>query len=201
MANNVDALYIFLLVVSALMSVLIFTMVVFFAVRYRKQAGVRAEQIDGSHALEITWSVIPFCVFMVFFVWGAALYFKERRPPQNSAEVYTVAKQWMWKFEHMEGQREINELHVPIGRDVKMIMTSQDVIHSFYVPAFRIKQDVLPGRYTVAVVPSHQGRNLSPVLRGVLRNDALGHGRLSGGNGAEGLSKLGWVAAAISRWR
>ena len=150
MANNVDALYIFLLVVSALMTVSIFTMVLFFAVRYRKRPGQRAEQIDGSHALEITWSIIPFCVFMVFFAWGALLYFKERKPPRDSAEVYTVAKQWMWKFEHMEGQREINELHVPIGRDVKMIMTSQDVIHSFYVPAFRIKQDVLPGRYTVA---------------------------------------------------
>jgi len=150
MANNVDALYIFLLTVSGLMVVLIFTMVIFFAIRYRRQPGKRAEQIDGSHALEITWSVIPFCVFMVFFGWGALLYFKERTPPQNSAEVYTVAKQWMWKFEHMEGQREVNELHVPVGRDVKMIMTSQDVIHSFYVPAFRIKQDVLPGRYTVA---------------------------------------------------
>src|SRR5215475_11395023 len=149
-ANNVDALFIFLVVVSALMSALIFTMVIYFAVRYRKQAGRHAEQTDGSHALEITWSVIPFCVFMVFFAWGAVIYFRERTPPPNSAEVYTVAKQWMWKFEHMEGQREINELHVPVGRDVKMIMTSQDVIHSFYVPAFRIKQDVLPGRYTVA---------------------------------------------------
>jgi len=85
----------------------------------------------------------------VFFAWGAVIYFRQRTPPQDSAEVYTVAKQWMWKFEHMEGQREINELHVPVGRDVKMIMTSQDVIHSFFVPAFRIKQDVLPGRYTV----------------------------------------------------
>ena len=150
MANSVDALYIFLLIVSGLMIGSIFTMVVFFAVRYRRQAGRPAEQIDGSHALEITWSVIPFFVFMSFFIWGAAIYFKERTPPGNSAEVYTVAKQWMWKFEHMEGQREINELHVPVGRDVKMIMTSQDVIHSFYVPAFRIKQDVLPGRYTVA---------------------------------------------------
>jgi cytochrome c oxidase subunit 2 len=98
--------------------------------------------------LELTWSIIPFGVMMIFFVWGALIYFREHTPPQNAAEVYTVAKQWMWKFEHMEGQREINELHVPIGRDVKMIMTSQDVIHSFYVPAFRIKQDVLPGRYT-----------------------------------------------------
>src|ERR1700756_3644434 len=150
MANNVDALFIFLLVVSGLMTLLIFTMVIYFAVRYRRQPGRQAEQIDGSHALEITWSVIPFCVFMTFFVWGAWIFFQERTPPSDSTEVYTVAKQWMWKFEHMEGQREINELHVPTGRNVKMIMTSQDVIHSFFVPAFRIKQDVLPGRYTVA---------------------------------------------------
>ena len=87
---------------------------------------------------------------MVIFVWGAMIYFKERTPPRGATEVYVVAKQWMWKLQHEEGQREINELHVPVGRDVKLIMTSQDVIHSFYVPAFRIKQDVLPGRYTTA---------------------------------------------------
>ena len=98
--------------------------------------------------LEITWSVVPLGVFMVIFAWGAIIYFQERTPPRDAAEVYVVAKQWMWKLQHVEGQREINELHVPVGRDVKMIMTSQDVIHSFYVPAFRIKQDVLPGRYT-----------------------------------------------------
>jgi cytochrome c oxidase subunit 2 len=86
---------------------------------------------------------------MVIFAWGAVVYFKERTPPDDSTEVYVVAKQWMWKLEHAEGQREINELHVPVGRDVKLIMTSQDVIHSFFIPAFRIKQDVLPGRYTV----------------------------------------------------
>jgi len=147
-ASSVDALYIFLTVVSALMVMLIFTMVIVFAVRFRRRAGRHAEQIEGSHALEITWSIIPFCVFMVFFVWGAVVYFREHTPPRDAAEVYTVAKQWMWKFEHQEGQRELNELHVPVGRDIKMIMISQDVIHSFYVPAFRIKQDVLPGRYT-----------------------------------------------------
>ncbi len=96
------------------------------------------------HALEITWSAIPFLIFMVIFAWGAVVYFKERTPPADATEVYVVAKQWMWKVEHAEGQREINELHVPVGRDVKLIMTSQDVIHSFYIPAFRIKQDVLP---------------------------------------------------------
>lgn len=98
----------------------------------------------------MTWSVIPFFVFMAIFAWGAVVYFKSRTPPRDSTEVYVVAKQWMWKLEHAEGQREINELHVPVGRDVKLIMTSQDVIHSFFVPAFRMKQDVVPGRYTVA---------------------------------------------------
>ncbi len=149
-AGSVDALFIFLVVLSALVSVAIFTMIMVFAVQYRRRRGVAAEQIEGSTALEITWSVIPLGIFMVIFVWGAVIYFKERTPPRGATEVYVVAKQWMWKLQHEEGQREINELHVPVGRDVKMIMTSQDVIHSFYVPAFRIKQDVLPGRYTTA---------------------------------------------------
>jgi cytochrome c oxidase subunit 2 len=132
------------------MTLLIFICLVYFAARFRHRPGVPAVQIDGSHALEITWSTIPFLIFMVIFAWGALVYFKERTPPADATEVYVVAKQWMWKLEHAEGQREINQLHVPVGRDVKMIMTSQDVIHSFYIPAFRIKQDVLPGRYTVA---------------------------------------------------
>ncbi len=147
-AGRVDALYLFLVLVSAIMVVLIFTTLIVFAVKFRRRRGQAAEQIEGSNILEITWSVIPLGVFLAFFVWGAVLYFQERTPPQDATEVYTVAKQWMWKFEHIQGQREINELHVPVGRDVKLIMTSQDVIHSFYVPAFRIKQDVLPGRYT-----------------------------------------------------
>jgi len=150
MARHVDALYIFLLIVTGMMTLLIFACLVFFAARFRSRPGVRAEQIEGSIPLEITWSAIPFVIFMVIFAWGAVVYFQERTPPADAAEVYVVAKQWMWKLEHAEGQHEINELHVPVGRDVKMIMTSQDVIHSFFVPAFRIKQDVLPGRYTVA---------------------------------------------------
>jgi cytochrome c oxidase subunit 2 len=150
MARSVDALYIFLLIVTGMMTLLIFICLVYFAARFRHRPGVPAVQIEGSHALEITWSTIPFLIFMVIFAWGALVYFKERTPPADATEVYVVAKQWMWKLEHAEGQREINELHVPVGRDVKMIMTSQDVIHSFYIPAFRIKQDVLPGRYTVS---------------------------------------------------
>src|SRR5258708_7658085 len=148
MAGNVDALYIFVIIVSGLMPLLIFTAVVYFAARYRHRRGVLAEQIEGSTPLELTWSIIPLGVFMVIFIWGAVVYFKERTPPRDSTEIYVVAKQWMWKLEHAEGQREINELHVPVDRDVKLIMTSQDVIHSFYIPAFRIKQDVVPGRYT-----------------------------------------------------
>jgi cytochrome c oxidase subunit II len=149
-AGSVDALYIFLVLLSAFMSVAIFIMITLFALRYRRRAGREAEQIEGSNVLELTWSVVPLAVFMVIFVWGAVIFFQERTPPRGAAEIYVVAKQWMWKLQHEEGQREINELHVPVGRDVKMIMTSQDVIHSFYVPAFRIKQDVLPGRYTTA---------------------------------------------------
>src|SRR5271166_1046369 len=148
-AGNVDALYIFLLALSAFMCAAIFTMILVFATKYRRRRGIAAEQIEGSSALEITWSIIPLGIFMVIFLWGAVIYFHERTPPRGASEVYVVAKQWMWKLEHEEGQREINELHVPVGRDVKLIMTSQDVIHSFYIPAFRIKQDVLPGRYTV----------------------------------------------------
>jgi cytochrome c oxidase subunit II len=147
-AAGVDALYIFLLALSAFMCLAIFSMILIFATMYRRRRGVAAEQIEGSTQLEITWSIIPLGIFMVIFAWGAVIYFRERTPPRGATEVYVVAKQWMWKLQHQEGQREINELHVPVGRDIKMIMTSQDVIHSFYVPAFRIKQDVLPGRYT-----------------------------------------------------
>ncbi len=148
MAGNVDALYLFLVLISLFMSVAIFTMILIFAIRYRRRAGVEAEQIEGSHKLEITWSIVPLFVFLFIFGWGAFIYFQERTPPRDANTVYVVAKQWMWKLQHEEGPREINQLHVPVGKDVKLIMTSQDVIHSFYVPAFRLKQDVLPGRYT-----------------------------------------------------
>ena len=148
MAWQVDALYIYLVLVSAVMTLLIFTAVAVLAIKYRTRPGQPAHHIEGSTILEVAWSIIPFGVMLTFFLWGAVLYFKERTPPSNATEVYVVAKQWMWKLEHMEGQREINELHVPSGQNVKLIMTSQDVIHSFFVPAFRIKQDVLPGRYT-----------------------------------------------------
>ena len=147
-AFHEDLLYLFLVAVCAATTLIIFVVVGIFAMKYRRRHGREATPIHGSLILEIGWSVIPLGIFMVMFGWGAVLFFNMRTPPQDAAEVYVVAKQWMWKLQHMEGQREINELHVPVGRDIKLIMTSQDVIHSFYVPAFRLKQDVLPGRYT-----------------------------------------------------
>lgn len=150
LAPGVDHLYIFLVTVSGLMMVLIAALIVIFAVRYRRRSEEqRAVQILGSVGLEVFWSVVPLGVFMVMFFWGADLYYRHATPPANASEIYVVAKQWMWKLQHPEGPREINELHVPTGRAVKLVMTSEDVVHSFFVPAFRVKQDVLPGRYTI----------------------------------------------------
>jgi len=147
-AGNVDALMIFLLVVTGLVTIGIFILILVFATRYRRRPGHEPLQIEGSTLLEITWSAVPLFIFLIFFTWGALIFFQERTPPRGSAEIYVVGKQWMWKLQHEGGQREINELHIPVNRDVRLIMTSQDVIHSFYVPAFRIKQDVVPGRYS-----------------------------------------------------
>ena len=147
-SGPVDWLYIFLVALSAVMTLAIFGTIMLFGMKYRRRHNREATQIEGSLVLEIAWSVIPLGIFLVIFAWGAVLFFQLRTPPRDAAEIYVVGKQWMWKLEHMEGAREINELHVPVDRDIKLIMTSQDVIHSFFVPEFRIKQDVLPGRYT-----------------------------------------------------
>ena len=96
---------------------------------------------------------------MVIFVWGASVFFAMARPPDETLNIYVVGKQWMWKFQHLDGQREINELHVPVGRAVKLIMTSEDVIHDVFVPAFRVKADVIPGRYcSIWFEPTKPGR-------------------------------------------
>jgi len=148
-AQQVDALFFFLVGVSAFFATLIAVLLVYFALRYRRRSSSdRPKGIEGALGLEIAWSLIPFGLSMIMFVWGARVYVQLRQPPDNATPVYVVGKQWMWKLQHLEGQREINELHVPVGRPIKLIMTSEDVIHSFYIPAFRIKQDVLPGRYT-----------------------------------------------------
>jgi len=148
-AGQVDALFLFLVAVSVFFAGLIFLLVFVFALRYRRRAeDERPKAIHGSLILEGLWTVIPLGIALAIFVWGAYLYFVISRPPAAAMEVYVVGKQWMWKLQHPTGQREINELHVPVNRPVKLTMTSEDVIHSFYVPAFRIKADVVPGRYT-----------------------------------------------------
>jgi cytochrome c oxidase subunit 2 len=144
----VDALYFFLLAISAFFGLLIAGLIVYFALKFhRRKPDEIGANIHGSLALELGWTVIPFLITMVIFVWGASVYFAMARPPAETLNIYVVGKQWMWKFQHLDGQREINELHVPVDRDVKLIATSEDVIHDFFVPAFRVKVDVIPGRY------------------------------------------------------
>jgi cytochrome c oxidase subunit II len=159
-APQVDHLFFFLLAVAAFFTVGIFTAIAYFAIRYRRRSeGELPRPVHGGLPLEIAWSVIPFGLTMVMFTWGASVYFNESRPPDNALQIYVVAKQWMWKLQHMEGRREINELHIPLGRPIKLTMTSEDVIHSFYVPSFRVKQDVVPGRYsTLWFQPTKPGR-------------------------------------------
>ena len=150
-APQVDMLYAFLLMVTAFFSVLIAAFVIGFSIKYRRRSdSQRTPHIHGSTALEIAWSIIPLGIAMVMFFWGASMFVTLKRPPDDAMQVNVVGKQWMWKIQHLEGRREINELHVPVGRPVKLTLTSEDVIHSFYVPAFRIKQDAVPGRYTTA---------------------------------------------------
>ncbi len=146
---SVDQLYFFLLAVAGVFATLIFAAIFYFAIRYRRRpANLRAQQIPGSLPLELIWTLVPLALMMVMFFWGAGLFFHQARPPAGAADIYVIGKQWMWKLQHPEGPREINELHVPLGRPIRLIMASEDVIHSFFIPAFRIKQDVVPGRYT-----------------------------------------------------
>ncbi len=147
-ARRVDTLMLFMLSVSTAIALSIFVAIAVFAVKYRRRPGnERPPRIRGSARLETIWSVIPTLLGLGMFVWGANVYLYVSHPPAGAMEVYVVAKQWMWKIQHPEGQREINELHVPVGQPVKVTLTSEDVIHSFFVPAFRVKVDVLPGRY------------------------------------------------------
>lgn len=149
-SSNVDALYFYLIGVTLFFAFLISGVIVFFVIKYRRRSPFEIPRpVAGSHKLETIWSAIPFMIAMSMFAWGAQIYFTNTKVPVNANEIYVVGKQWMWKIQHTTGQREINELHVPVGRNVKLIMTSEDTIHSFYIPAFRIKTDVLPGRYTV----------------------------------------------------
>jgi len=147
-AKDVDALYFFVIAVCAFFALLVAVLVIWFGVKFRRRhEGEVGARIEGNLPLELLWSVIPTIISMVMFGWGASVYYHLRRPPDEAMHIYAVGKQWMWKFQHLEGQREINELHVPAGRPIKVTVTSEDVLHSLYFPAFRTKIDAIPGRY------------------------------------------------------
>lgn len=147
LAGRVDGLYLFLVILSGFMTLLIAGLIAFFSLKYRRRSEAPPPVVRTNYSLEILWTLVPLGVFLVIFIWGADVYVNQYTPPEDAMEIYVIGKQWMWKIQHPEGRREINELHVPQGRPVKLTLSSQDVIHSFFVPAFRVKHDVLPGRY------------------------------------------------------
>jgi cytochrome c oxidase subunit II len=199
MAGRVDALFAFLVAMSAFFVILIAGLIVYFAVRYRRRSqGQAGTATRSSLALELTWTIIPAVLGMVIFVWGASVYFSMGNPPPDTIDVYVVAKQWMWKFQHLNGRREIGELHVPVGRAVKLTLTSEDVIHDLYIPAFRIKGDVVPGRYMTmwfeATKPGRYpffcaeycGTKHSSMLGSIVAMDAPAYQAWLGGGGVPG---------------
>jgi len=147
-APLVDALYLGLVAITGAVSLLIWIVIFYFAIKYRRRPDNElAQEQEPPAALEMTWIVIPTIVFLFIFVAGAWVFFRINRVPSNALEVYATGRQWMWKFQHPTGQREINSLHVPVGRPVKITMASEDVIHSLWFPSFRVKMDVLPNRF------------------------------------------------------
>ncbi len=167
-AANVDLLFDAMLALCSVVVVGVFTVMIWFAVKYRH--GSDADRRGESHrhmGVELTWTLIPLAMFLGIFGWSIKLWLDMREPPADAVPVYVVAKQWMWKIQHVDGQREIDTLHVPLGQPVRLVMTSQDVIHSFYVPAFRLKQDVLPGSYTQLWFKPTKVGHVRPVLRRV----------------------------------
>src|SRR5687767_6247008 len=149
-ARPVDSLYSFLWLVTVFFTVLIATLIIYFAIKYRRRSPDEPPppKTHTDMRLELTWTIIPLALVLVMFWWGARVLYMQLRPPADTLDIDVIGKQWMWKVQHRStGRREINELHVPVGRAVRLLMASQDVIHSFYIPAFRVKQDVVPGRY------------------------------------------------------
>jgi cytochrome c oxidase subunit 2 len=149
LAARVDNLYYFITAVAAFFAIVVTVFVIYFAAKYRTRDPMAiGARIHGSIPMELAWSIIPFLVSIVIFIWSATVYFDLHRPPDQTLEIYATGKRWMWKFQHLNGQNEINELHVPLGRPVKITFTSEDVLHSMFFPAFRIKADAIPGRYS-----------------------------------------------------
>jgi len=198
-AEKVDNLYLFLVGLTLFISIGIALCEIVFAIKFRRRDKNEIPQpIEGSMKLELTWTIIPFIIAMVIFTWGASVYFTLYRTPDQTMDIYVTGKQWMWRFQHPEGQREINELHVPVGRRVKLTMATEDVIHAFFVPEFRIKSDVPPGRYTTvwfeAVKPGtyhlfcaeYCGTNHSRMIGSVVVMDPTEYQAWLAGGNAEG---------------
>lgn len=158
-ASRLDSLALCLLLLTGAMAVILLALMIGFSIRYRAASNAdRSNAPSKGRGIEVAWTVIPLILFLGIYAWGAVDYVKLYQAPPDAMPVFVVAKQWMWETEHRNGRREKGALHVPLGRPVRMIMTSQDVIHSFFVPDFRIKQDVVPGRYTsIAFTPSRVG--------------------------------------------
>jgi cytochrome c oxidase subunit II len=150
LAPQIDMLYFALIAMSLFFIIVICSLIVIFAIKYRRREGNEvAREVHEHHLMEVGWSLIPLVLGLALFAWGAHIFLEIYNPPtEGTHEIFAVGKQWMWKFQHPDGRREINDLHLPVGKAIKMTMISQDVLHSFYIPAFRIKQDVLPMRYT-----------------------------------------------------
>jgi cytochrome c oxidase subunit II len=146
--ERIDLLFVSLLVISALVGTLLFYLMLRFAFHYHVSTDAdRDHRIRKSWHWEVSWTVATFVAFLALFVWSSQLYIELAQAQSDALPIYVVAKQWMWQVQHVGGQREINELHIPVGQRVRLIMASQDVIHSFFIPAFRVKHDVVPGRY------------------------------------------------------
>ncbi|MBP2306452.1 cytochrome c oxidase subunit II [Azospirillum melinis] len=158
-AADMDWLFAALLGVSAFILLLVFGLMILFCIRYRKGSKVeRGNRLGRTWRVEVAWTGLTFAAFLVLYFWGANLYVRIHSPPSDATDIYVVGKQWMWKIEHPGGQREIDTLHVPVGRPVRLVLTSQDVIHDFAIPAFRIRQDAVPGRYeTLWFTPTEIG--------------------------------------------
>jgi cytochrome c oxidase subunit 2 len=149
LGRKVDTLFLAMLGITGLVALGVAVCIVAFSIRYRRGSlADRSNPPSRVRWIEITWTATPLAIFLAIFIWSSLVFSQFYQTPANPLRIHVLAKQWMWKLEHENGRREIDELHVPLGQPVELVMTSQDVIHSFFVPAFRIKQDVLPGRYT-----------------------------------------------------
>ena len=149
LAPEVDNLYLGVIAITAFFALIVVVCVTYFAIKYRDHTGDRVgARITGSVPLELGWSLIPFFVAIGIFIWASVVFFHIVRAPDQTLDIYSTGKRWMWRFQHIDGQREINELHVPVGRPVRVVFTSEDVLHDLFIPAFRVKADAVPGRYS-----------------------------------------------------